>query len=165
MIDLWRGREPDATSRTFKLSGAISAQADRCELDHGGLAEDHSNVELWVQQLRTQLDEIEQSLIPFGMHVIGGSLLSSERAETIAAIAEAGGARDIDPSRLDKYLQSKDMGALKGLLAESQVPLMKSMNLRIGCLRLWKTWKLTTSYLHLSVHLMVTSSRPFQAVT
>ena len=68
------------------------------------------------------MDEIEQSLIPFGMHVIGGSLLSSERAETIAAIAEAGGARDIDPSRLDKYLQSKDMGALKGLLAESQVP-------------------------------------------
>ena len=123
MIDLWRGREPDATeSHLQQLVEAISAQADRCELDHGGLAEDHSNVEIWVQQLRTQLDEIEQSLIPFGMHVIGGSLLSSERAETIAAIAEAGGARDIDPSRLDKYLQSKDMGALKGLLAESQVP-------------------------------------------
>ena len=166
MIDLWRGREPDATeSHLQQLVEAISAQADRCELDHGGLAEDHSNVELWVQQLRTQLDEIEQSLIPFGMHVIGGSLLSSERAETIAAIAEAGGARDIDPSRLDKYLQSKDMGALKGLLAESQVPSDEIDELATGCLRLWKTWKLTTSYLHLSVHLMVTSSRPFQAVT
>jgi magnesium chelatase subunit H len=56
------------------------------------------------------------------MHVIGGSLLSSERAETIAAIAEAGGAHEIDAARLDGYLQSNDLGGLKGLLAEHQVP-------------------------------------------
>ena len=82
----------------------------------------HVDADPWVSQLRAQLDEIEQSLIPFGMHVIGGSLLSSERAETIAAIAEAGGALGIEPARLDDYLHAKDMGAVKGLLAKHHVP-------------------------------------------
>ena len=123
MIDLWRGREPGATETHLQqLLEAISAQADRCELVHDPLEASALDADLWISKLRSQLDEIEQSLIPFGMHVIGGSLLASERAETIAAIAEAGGAHEIDPARLDGYLQSNDMGGLKGLLAEHQVP-------------------------------------------
>ena len=123
MIDLWRGREPGATQTHLQqLLEAISAQADRCELVHDAFEASALDADLWISKLRSQLDEIEQSLIPFGMHVIGGSLLSSERAETIAAIAEAGGAREIDAARLDGYLQSNDLGGLKGLLAEHQVP-------------------------------------------
>lgn len=123
MIDLWRGREPDATDAHLKqLLEAISAQAERCELTDHSLPNSHVDADPWVSQLRAQLDEIEQSLIPFGMHVIGGSLLSSERAETIAAIAEAGGALGIEPARLDDYLHAKDMGAVKGLLAKHHVP-------------------------------------------
>ena len=118
MIDLWRGREPGATQTHLQqLLEAISAQADRCELIHDGLDASALDADLWISKLRSQLDEIEQSLIPFGMHVIGGSLLSSERAETIAAIAEAGGAHEVDAARLDGYLQANDMGGLKGLLA------------------------------------------------
>jgi magnesium chelatase subunit H len=123
MIDLWRGREPGATQTHLQqLLEAISAQADRCELVHDAFEASALDADLWISKLRSQLDEIEQSLIPFGMHVIGGSLLSSERAETIAAIAEAGGAHEIDAARLDGYLQSNDLGGLKGLLAEHQVP-------------------------------------------
>ena len=122
-IDLWRSRAPDASEASLQqLLEAISAQADRCELEHDGLIPADFDADPWVSRLRIQLDEIEQSLIPFGMHVVGGSLLASELAETIAAIADAGGARDMDPSRLDKYLHAKDLGALKGLLAEHQVP-------------------------------------------
>ena len=122
-IDLWRSRALDATEASLQqLLEAIAAQADLCELEHDGLIPAHFDADPWVSRLRIQLDEIEQSLIPFGMHVVGGSLLASERAETIAAIAEAGGARDMDPSRLDKFLHAKDPGALKELLAEHQVP-------------------------------------------
>ena len=122
-IDLWRSRALDATEASLQqLLEAIAAQADRCELGHDGEIPAHFDADPWVSRLRIQLDEIEQSLIPFGMHVVGGSLLASERAETIAAIAEAGGARDMNPARLDKYLHAKDLGALKELLAEHQVP-------------------------------------------
>ena len=57
-----------------------------------------------MSTLRLQLDEIETSLIPFGMHVIGSPMTSAERAETVAAIAQAGGADEIDQNRLDSVL-------------------------------------------------------------
>ena len=83
--------------------------------------EDVANAEGWVNALRLQLDEIETSLIPFGMHVIGYPMTWAERAETLATIARAGGADEIDQIRLDSVLASEDRGALNGLLLEHHV--------------------------------------------
>ena len=55
------------------------------------------------------------------MHVIGSPMTSAERTETVAAIAQAGGADEIDQNRLDSVLTSGDRGALNGLLAEHRV--------------------------------------------
>ena len=48
-------------------------------------------------------------------------MTSAERAETVAAIAQAGGADEIDQNRLDSVLASGDRGALNGLLAAHRV--------------------------------------------
>ena len=100
---------------------AIAAHAEICELSTSNVPEDEANAEVWVSDLRLQLDEIETSLIPFGMHVIGSPMTSAERAETVAAIAQAGGADEIDQNRLDSVLASGDRGALNGLLAAHRV--------------------------------------------
>ena len=123
MIDRWRTRDPAAHDEQLRLLiDAIAGHAERCELSHGGAPDLLSDAERWVGVLRTQLDEIETSLIPFGMHVVGTPMLSSERAETISAIAAAGGALGIDEIRLDAALESGDTPALQGLLAEFDVP-------------------------------------------
>ena len=122
MIDRWRTREPGTNeAQVQQLIDAIAAQAEICELSTTTVPEMTTEAESWVTDLRLQLDEIETSLIPFGMHVIGSPMTSDERAETIAAIAQAGGTDGIDPSRLDSVLASEDRGALNGLLAEYSI--------------------------------------------
>ena len=104
MIDRWRTRDPRAhDTQLMPLLEAISAQAERCELSHSATPERIVDAEPWVGELRTQLDEIETALIPFCMHVVGAPMSSDERAETMSAIAEAGGAKEVDPLRLDTY--------------------------------------------------------------
>ena len=78
----------------MRRSCGVNAIATRiCELSTSN-ATSSSTPEAWVSTI-DDLSEIETSLIPFGMHVIG-SPLSAERAETVAAIAQAGGADEID---------------------------------------------------------------------
>ena len=122
MIDRWRTRDPETNEAQLRqLLDAIAAHAEICELSTSNVPEDEANAEPWVSALRLQLDEIETSLIPFGMHVIGSPMTSAERAETVAAIAQAGGADEIDQNRLDSVLASGDRGALNGLLAAHRV--------------------------------------------
>jgi len=122
MIDRWRTRDPETNEAQLRqLLDAIAAHAEICELSTSNVPEDEANAEPWVSALRLQLDEIETSLIPFGMHVIGSPMTSAERAETVAAIAQAGGANEIDQNRLDSVLASGDRGALIGLLAAHRV--------------------------------------------
>ncbi len=122
MIDRWRTRDPETNEAQLRqLLDAIAAHAEICELSTSNAPEDEANADPWVSALRLQLDEIETSLIPFGMHVIGSPMTSAERAETVAAIAQAGGANEIDQNRLDSVLASGDRGALSGLLAEHRV--------------------------------------------
>ena len=122
MIDRWRTRDPETNEAQLRqLLDAIADHAEICELSMSNAPEDAANAEGWVNGLRLQLDEIETSLIPFGMHVIGSPMTSAERTETVAAIAQAGGADEIDQNRLDSVLASGDRGALNGLLAEHRV--------------------------------------------
>ena len=122
MIDRWRTREPGTNEAQLQqLLDAIAAQAEICELPSATTPTELAEAEAWVNELRLQLDEIETSLIPFGLHVVGSPMTSSERAETLAAIAQAGGADGIDQGRLDSVLASDDLGALNGLLAEYHV--------------------------------------------
>ena len=122
MIDRWRARDPETNdAQLHQLLGAIAVHAEICELSTSDVPEDTADAEAWVSALRLQLDEIETSLIPFGMHVVGSPMTSAERAETVAAIAQAGGADGIDQSQLDAVLASSDRGALSGLLADHHV--------------------------------------------
>ena len=122
MIDRWRTRDPGTNEAQLQqLLDAIGALAEICELTKKNTPEDTVDAEAWVSALRLELDEIETSLIPFGMHVIGYPMTWAERAETLATIARAGGADEIDQNRLDSVLASENRGALNGLLLEHHV--------------------------------------------
>ena len=72
-----------------------------------------------VLALRDQLDEIEQALIPFGLHVVGEPLKADDRNEMLLAMAESGGASDIDATALTRAIESGDADSLDALLKDA----------------------------------------------
>ena len=86
-LDHWRGLPPDAEMEQADLAALIQAQA--AEVD---LAEPEP---LWngdatsrIGRLHEELSEIEQSLIPHGLHVVGQAPSVEERGELLYAMAE-----------------------------------------------------------------------------
>ena len=91
-IDRWRGLEPDAAERG-ELARLVQAQAAELELapaepawgvEHGGEAEAR------VVALAAQVLELEYTLIPHGLHVVGRAPGQAERADLLQAMSEGG---------------------------------------------------------------------------
>ena len=86
-LDHWRRLSPDAEAEQADLAALIQAQAAEIDL---------AEVEpLWngdatqrIQRLVEELSEIEQALIPHGLHVVGQAPSEEERQELLYAMAE-----------------------------------------------------------------------------
>jgi len=95
---------------------SLAVQCDLCE--------EHSEwpPEQWakrVDEVRVQLDEIEQSLIPFGLHVVGEPLEAEDRHQMVLAMAESGGATELDAEAFIGSIEAHDASALEALLSPS----------------------------------------------
>ena len=100
-IDRWRTIEPDADNeQRTELAVLIQAQAATVELadaEPAWGAQANSRIE----RLQREVHELEYSLIPHGLHVIGEPLAADQRAELL----EAAGVTDLDQrTRLDALL-------------------------------------------------------------
>ena len=69
--------------------------------------------------MRDQLDEIEQALIPFGLHVVGEPLKTDDRHELLLAMAESGGASSIDAVAFTRAIEAEDAGSLEVVLRDA----------------------------------------------
>jgi magnesium chelatase subunit H len=88
-IDSWRGSPPDACDRELLVS-LIQSQAAALDLAKpepawGSAADGH------IAKLGTQIVELEYTLIPHGLHVVGRSSSVRERTDFLTAIAECRG--------------------------------------------------------------------------
>ena len=72
-----------------------------------------------VSEVRDQLDEIEQALIPFGLHVVGEPLNTDDRHEMLLAMAESGGASDIDAVAFTRAIEAADADSLQAVLNDA----------------------------------------------
>jgi magnesium chelatase subunit H len=89
-VERFRSR-PDGDAERARLVPLIEAQATALELAAAG--QDWSDVDAAVETLRGELDELEQTLVPFGLHVVGEPASAADRAAMLAAMAEARGLR------------------------------------------------------------------------
>ena len=119
-IDHWRQRpadiEQDAEQVMIDTLVSLAVQCDLCE-EH---AEWPS--EQWVERVeavRVQLDEIEQSLIPYGLHVVGEPLQTEDRHQMLLAMAESGGATALDAEAFIGSIEAGDASVLEALLSPS----------------------------------------------
>ena len=108
-IGRWRGLEPAAAERN-DLALLIQAQAATVDLAAAEPAWD--DPEARVHALQNQILELEYTLIPHGLHVVGQPMDAEARRETLASVAEAGTATDLE--EMDRLL-SEDH-EIEGLL-------------------------------------------------
>ena len=119
-IDHWRQRPADIERDAEQpMIDTVQALAVRCELveEHVEWAPDQ-----WAERVsavRDQLDEIEQALIPFGLHVVGEPLKTDDRHELLLAMAESGGASSIDAAAFTHAIEAADAESLQAVLTDA----------------------------------------------
>ena len=85
-VDRWRACDPKNTSERAKLATLIHSQAAALELVEETPAwDDHGDV--WVPYVAEKLFELEETLIPEGLHIVGETLDAETRNGYLAAIA------------------------------------------------------------------------------
>jgi magnesium chelatase subunit H len=87
-IERWRSLPPEAGAERDELGSLIQAQAAElgmaaAEPAWGGDAGEH------VVRLATEVFELEVTLIPYGLHVVGRAPSEPERVDMLAALAES----------------------------------------------------------------------------
>jgi magnesium chelatase subunit H len=89
-IDRWRGLPPEAHDERADLAQLIQMQAAQLDLVP---AEPVWTVDadLEVTALARRVIELEHTLIPHGLHVVGAAPSAPERVDMLLAVAEAGG--------------------------------------------------------------------------
>ena len=116
-IDHWRQRPADIEQDVEQaMIDTVLALATRCELCDEGVEWAPDQWAEKVSAVRDQLDEIEQALIPFGLHIVGEPLNADDRHEMLLAMAESGGASDIDATAFTRAIESVDADSLDALL-------------------------------------------------
>ena len=94
-LERWRGIDPQAADERASLRELIRAQAvtlDLADADDPWPADAGTRIDA----LRDQVREMEYTLIPHGLHVVGRTPDAAERADYLAAIADAD---DVPPAR------------------------------------------------------------------
>jgi magnesium chelatase subunit H len=88
-IEHWRALAPGATEQRHDLAALIQAQAAALDLAAGEPAWAATDADERVSQVGRQLIELEQTLIPYGLHVVGEAPSEQERVDLLLAMVEA----------------------------------------------------------------------------
>jgi magnesium chelatase subunit H len=88
-IERWRGLEPEAEAERVQLLPVIQAQAAQVELAAAEPVWSLESAEAEVAKLWAAVLELEYTLIPNGLHVIGEPMTAGERLDMLKASAEA----------------------------------------------------------------------------
>jgi len=110
-LDRYRELEPEATAERGKLVGLIRKQAEGLDLVSEAAPLEQ---EAFIQALVDAISELEHSLIPHGLHVVGRGFGQAERAELLAhaAVAMPGYAGLGDSASLIGAITAGDAGVV-----------------------------------------------------
>jgi magnesium chelatase subunit H len=87
-LERWRAREPDK-SEIESLTALIQTQAAELDLAPAEPAWDSLDAETQIERLHAATQELEYTLIPFGMHEVGRPPSEAERIAMLQVIKEA----------------------------------------------------------------------------
>jgi magnesium chelatase subunit H len=114
MIDRWRASSPDAVDERATLATMIHAAGEAIDLIEAGPEWTHES-DAEVLALGAKIYELEQTLIPHGLHIVGKGASAEERADLLQAMADAQGKplADCDFADVDALLaKDHELGAI-----------------------------------------------------
>ncbi|CAO4155187.1 magnesium chelatase subunit H [Methylorubrum thiocyanatum] len=108
-VERWRGLEPEAAAERTALAAIIQAQGAAVDLVAAEPAWD-GNPGPHVAALAAALTELEQTLIPHGLHVVGEGMVREERVDLLLALADA--SHGLRPARagIDRLVEGASLG-------------------------------------------------------
>ena len=122
-IDLWRGRDDSLSAEQQQhLIALIHTQAREAELTDSEAPWPNDFAESAIDELRLALSELEESLIPFGMHVVGRPTDGDEREDLIRTLASAGHGVDLSAESLAHLLSDAPVDSLMDHADFASVP-------------------------------------------
>ena len=86
-IDRWRATAPESVAERGRLAETIQIEAAALDLSEDAPAWGDTTVAR-IDRLREAVLELEYTLIPDGLHVVGKTLSEAERTDTLLAMAE-----------------------------------------------------------------------------
>ncbi|KXX65872.1 magnesium chelatase subunit H [Marichromatium gracile] len=96
-MERWRSLPPSETDERAQLAEVIQAQAAELELAELEPQWAGTEIDSRITRLNEEVLELEYTLIPHGLHVVGEAPTDEERIDTLVAVAES--TRDIRPER------------------------------------------------------------------
>ena len=117
-IDRWRGMHPQATERA-EMAVLLQSQAvvlDLADAEPVWDASPAGDADVRVARLAEQMLELEYTLIPCGLHVVGRPPSAAERIDMLLSMAEASTGRRLERSAVEALVaghgaqQSLEMG-------------------------------------------------------
>ena len=121
-IERFRTLPPNSGDERVDLAEVIRAQADELDLPTG-----QGDANRWVNDLLKAIHEVETTLIPSGLHVVGEPMSREDRVEMLAASAEANADIEVSRETIDaivnerKPLQTLQDGTLQSLIKTSKL--------------------------------------------
>ena len=110
-IDRWRQLAPEAQAERDDLALLVQAQA--AALDLAAVEPPWAEAaEAEIDRLRERVREVEDTLIPHGLHVLGRAPSPGERVETLQCVAEASHGRKLEPAALEAIVTGQADGAV-----------------------------------------------------
>ena len=109
-VERWRGLPPDEDSERLGLAELIQAQASALDLADAEPAwTDRAKA---VGKLADAVLELEYSLIPHGLHVVGEAPSVEQRVEMLQAVADASRGARLDKAALEAIVRGEPAAAL-----------------------------------------------------
>ncbi len=122
-IDRWRKLDPEDKRESQTLVELIQAQASVLDFTDTAPAWPPHEHELRVGSLGSAILELEYTLIPHGLHVVGNPPTDEERADLLMAVAEATHAMRPERASVEAVVRGEaalKASALSGLAANEQ---------------------------------------------
>ena len=113
-IERWRGLSPEqrGEEEDHDLAALIQAQAaqmDLCKAEPLWDMHDADDIQQRVTKLYEQILELEYTLIPHGMHVVGSTPSESERVDLLSAMAIGSFSQTLPNSAITQLVQGKSI--------------------------------------------------------
>jgi magnesium chelatase subunit H len=113
-IERWRGLSPEqrGEEEDHDLAALVQAQAaqmDLCKAEPLWDVHDADDIQQRVTKLYEQILELEYTLIPHGMHVVGSTPSESERVDLLSAMAIGSFSQTLPNSAITQLVQGKSI--------------------------------------------------------